>query len=286
MRKTTYISLTFLVLLFFSCGQNSFEKKLNGKWYGINNNGRSIMHFYPDSLIFSQMYRDNVKWNANKTDIEFYLPTITPDSLIKDKITVNYKLSKEEDTLFGIFKNRFGDNTFNFLRAKNYVEFLNKKYEINFSLPENDSIKALKTVRIYGLKVFIGYANNKIVGKTEYSNNLNNLETDIKIFKDSIKPYTHHLMETHKSSLHRRFHLRVFADKKIADSTITKLLPVTVINKLDSINKHIPDVFNYKSTDTVPIRIFRIYKTNEQDRELLDILKGKEIQSNAHNVFN
>lgn len=244
------------------------------------------MDFYPDSLIFTNTERDKVKWKASKSKIEFYLPTIITDSFIKDKITVSYELSKEKDTLFGIFKNRLGNNTFNLLRARNYIEYLNKRYKIDFSLPESDSVNTLKTVPIYGLKVFIGYANNKIVGKTEYSNNLNNLETDIKTFKDNIKPNTQHLMETHKKISHRRFHIRVFADKKIADSTITKLLPVTVINKLDSINKHIPDVFNYKSTDTVPIGIFRIYKTNEKDRELLDILKGKEIKSNAYNAFN
>lgn len=244
------------------------------------------MDFYPDSLIFTNTERDKVKWKASKSKIEFYLPTIITDSFIKDKITVSYELSKEKDTLFGIFKNRLGNNTFNLLRARNYIEYLNKRYKIDFSLPESDSVNSIETDHIYGLNVFIGYLNNKIIGKTLHSNSLNNLERDVNTFKDSIKSNKRYPIDIHEKNLHLKFHLRVFADKNIADSTITKLLSVKIKNKLASFNKHRPEVFYYKLTDTVPIQIFRVYQTDEHEREILGILKGKRIKSNAYNCFN
>ncbi|MDO5981758.1 hypothetical protein [Flavivirga spongiicola] len=271
-----------IIISLVSCGQNSSEKSLNGRWYETENNGNSWMHFYPDSLIIKVDPFEKVEWKANNSKIEFDYPFLIRDSTgnlkrIPDKIIVHYKLSKNNDSLFGKLVNPFGEHQFGLLRANDYIEYLNKRYKIEFSLPQDNSIDIIKTDAIYGLKVFIGYSNNKVVGRTELSKNLNNLESDFKTFIDSIKPTYRPEIDMFKGV---RFHLRVFADKTIADSTITNSLVGTI---KDEISKTY-DSFPKPPNDTLPIRIYRIYKSNEI--ESLGIMKGKRIKTIANITYN
>mgnify|MGYP003679499875 CR=1 FL=1 len=269
-------------LFLFSCGQNSSEKQLNGKWYGIENDGYTKIHFYPDSLVYDEEYKETVEWTASKQEIEFSLPSNLWLDSIKD-VTVKYKLSNNKDTLFGTFINMNGEVKSSLLRADNYIEYLNKLYEIKFSLPKSDTVKLIETDKIYGMKIFMGISGDKIIAKTELSENLNNLETDILKFKDSIRPYEEYQIETHEWMLDTRFHLRVFADKKIADSTITKYLKATIYyNDLET-SKHLPEESKKVVRDTLPIRIFRIFKGKEEVKRWN--IKGREIKTIANNVY-
>ena len=56
--------------------QNSAEKELNGNWREIENE-YSTWHFYPDSIVFKipNEFDEKTAWNANKSQIEFELPT-------------------------------------------------------------------------------------------------------------------------------------------------------------------------------------------------------------------
>ncbi len=252
-----------------SCGQNPNEKKLIGKWYGIENNGYTSIEFYTDSLIFIEHEREVSQWHATNSKIEFSIPTLISDSTgslsyVNDKVKVNYSLSEDQDTLYGIFENRFGENKFNLLRANNYIEFLNKKYDITFSLPQDDLVEPIITDAIYGLKVFVGHSGNKIIGKTEFSKDLNNLDPDINKFMANISPSEKFMIETHEELLDYRFHFRVFADKEIPDSTILNILPRMI-------------------KDSIPVRIFRIYKSDEQWE--IGKMRGKNINTIANNGY-
>jgi hypothetical protein len=273
-----------IIILAFSCGQNSSEKKLNGKWYGIENNGYTRMHFYPDSLVFTEEFTESVGWNATESQIDFSLPNNYFYLDSSKNFTVYYKFSKNKDTLFSTIKNAYGENELNFIKAKSHIEYLNKKYEIEFQLPKSNSSELIELDAIYGLKVFMEKSKNKIVGKTEITTNLNNLESDIKIFKNSIKPYEQHQIDTHEMFLDRRFHLRVFADKSISDSIITEYLKATIHIKNSEADKHIPERFRGVKRDTLPIRIFRIYNSKEGIN--LWNIKGKEIKTIANTVYN
>gem|GEM_PF-3209438 len=284
MKKSHYISNFLILILIFSCGQNSSEKKLNGKWYGIENNGFTRMHFYPDSLVFTEEFTESVEWNATESQIDFSLPNNYFYLDSSKNFTAYYKFSKNQDTLFCTIKNDYGENELNFLKAENYIEYLNKKHEVEFQLPKNDSVEFIELDNIYGLKVFIGKSNNSIIGKTELSNDLKNLESDIKIFKDSIRPYEQNQIETHEMFLDRRFHIRVFADKSISDSTITKSLKTTIYLKNSEADKNLPERFRGEKRDTLPIRIFRIFDSKEEIN--LWKIKGKEIKTIANNVYN
>jgi len=125
------------------------------------------------------------------------------------------------------------------------------------------------------VKILMGSLNDKIVARTELSENLNNLEFDIKRFKDSIRPLDEFIAGENEMYSDERFHLRIFADKSIPDSIITNKLKVTIADKKSELNNHYPD--------TLPIRIYRILKTKGIDPRHI---KGKEIKTIANTVYN
>jgi len=294
MKTQAYILSILIILLLFSCGQNSSEKQLIGKWYGIENKGYTQMIFYPDSLIISEFDKEVVSWSANDSEIDFLFPILIEDSLgvpqyVEDKVTISYNLSDGKDTLFGSFKSSIVESKLNLLRAENYIDFLNKKYDLTFTLPEDKAVERIDAIPIYGLNVFIGFSNNKIISKTEKSDNLNHLESDIKEFKKNIKPYERYQVETHEEALDYRFHFRVFADKNISDSEITKQLAVIIKGDKALRNQNLPERFRETVSDTLPIRIFRIYQELDlQEFSFMkrhDMVKGKEIETFAKIIY-
>lgn len=303
LKKLLYIQvLLIFILLFillFPRGQNSAEKELNGKWRSIEYE-YSTWHFYPDGLVLK--YPDETDeialWKSNKSQIEFDLRDFGYDSTGKlidtiNKILINYKLSKNNDSLFGTLKNNWGIHEFSLLRTKSYIEYLKKKFDIEFTLPKDSSgiyigsthfstIGGYKLHPLYGLKIFMESSNNEIIAKTELSENLNNLEFDIKRFKDSIKPSWSEYFGENEMYLDQRFHLRVFADKNIPDSIITNKLKVTVTQNSED-NKHYLDYLRNQKGDTLPIRIYRILKTKGIEPRNI---KGKQIKTIANTVYN
>ncbi|WP_299683640.1 hypothetical protein [uncultured Dokdonia sp.] len=288
MKKTIYLLRFLILLLLLSCGQNSYEKELNGTWYEVENEYYT-WNFFPDSLIVKGDVKERVKWKATKSNIRIKAPIFYEDSLGRlkdtiDPILIKYQLSKKKDSMYGTLQNIYGTFSFALLKADNYTDYLNKKYGIDFSIPQDNSAELIDTDNIYGLKVFLGRSKkNKIIGRTTLSKNLTNLEADIKKFKDSIKPYEEYQIKTHKSYLERRFHLRVFADKTIPDSTITKYLKTTIPIKNSGVDTYLPEKFKPNKGDTLPIRIYRILESKEEQSAWK--MKGKKIQTRANNVY-
>ena len=169
------------------------------------------------------------------------------------------------------------------IKAENYTEYLNRKYQIEFTLPRSNSVEPININAIYGLKVFIGLSNNEIKARTEISVNLNSLQFDIKKFKGSIKPYKRYQIETHKERLDNRFHFRVFADSTISDSEITKQLAVIIKGDKSLREQYLPLKFKETLSDTLPIRIFRVYQSEEEPN--FSNTLGKEIESLSKNVY-
>jgi hypothetical protein len=290
--------------LAFSCGQNSSEKELNGNWRDIENEYKT-WHFYPDSLIFqfSTSSDEKVYWTANKSQIEFEYRFFGFDSLGKNidtinKVLINYQLSDNKDSLFGTLTTNWEIHKFSLLKTKNYIEYLNRKFGIEFALPKDSLSKYLYRNKfglnpnsynlypIYGMRIFMGISNNKVIAKTELSDNLNNLESDIRTFKARIKSSQHPLNynreilnDEHINLLDNRFHFRVFADKNISDEMITKYLSID-INGDNSFYKR----NRIKTPGSIPIKIFRIYDNKKMEKNTG--IKGKQIKTIANTVYN
>ncbi|EPR71119.1 hypothetical protein ADIWIN_3304 [Winogradskyella psychrotolerans RS-3] len=248
----------------FSCGQNSSEKELIGNWREIENE-YSTWHFYPDSLVFKLTGETDktTDWKANKTQIEFDIETFERNSTGKfidtiHKILIDYQLSDKKDSLFGTLTNNYGLHNFSMLKTKNYSEYLTRKFGIKFTLPKNDSNKLKEVDPVYGMKIFMNIENDNLIGKTEHSNSLNNLETDIKDFKNKLESYfgTYDLRT-------ERLYLSVYADKQIPDSMITANLAVTIKSDFFLNNKYDAIPIPRPPGDTLPINIYRMYGTDE-----------------------
>ncbi|WP_418513421.1 hypothetical protein [Corallibacter sp.] len=280
MKKTVYISNFLLILLVFSCGQNSSEKELNGNWREIENE-YSTWHFYPDSLVFKLTGEPDKKtdWRANKSQIEFEIETLEQDSAGKfidttNKILIDYQLSRKKDSLFGTLKNNYGVHKFSMLKTENYNEYLNRKFGVKFTLPKSDSTDLIEVDPIYGMKIFICFESNQLIGKTEFSNSLKNLENDIKSFREKLGTFF-----GPKDWRNQKFYLGVYADEKVTDSIITESLSVTTKSDF-FINNDIPRPPN----NTMSIRIYRVYDDGKNNN--LGFRKAKKIKTIANTVYN
>ena len=280
MKKSLYISNFLLILLAFSCGQNSSEKELNGNWREIENE-YSTWHFYSDSLVFklSENTENKTDWKATKSQIEFEIETLDRNSAGEfvdtiNKVLINYRLSDSKDSLFGTLKNNWGEHKFSMLKTENYIQYLNRKFGIEFTLPKNDSNELKRIDQVYGMKIFISFENNQLTGKTEFSNSLKNLENDIKRFRDKLETFF-----GPKDWRIQKFYLSVYADKKVKDSIITKSLSVTTKSDF-FINNDIPRPPN----DTIAIKIYRIYDDGKSNN--VSFRKAKRLKTSANTVYN
>ena len=122
MKKLLFISILLTFTLIVFCGQNSAEKKLNGKWYETEN-PIFFWVFDSDKLEFIDEDNAKVKWDATDSKIEFIYRTYIWDSLgmtvdTEDKIEIEYKLSKNNDTLSGTLTNSYGKHKFGLIRVE------------------------------------------------------------------------------------------------------------------------------------------------------------------------
>ena len=258
MKNPIYIIISLAVFCLVSCGQNSYEKKLIGKWYGLENDGFTRLYFYPDSLIFIEGNVQNVKWTANESKIQFDLVNRLPYENSKNdtiRMNLDYVLSDGQNGLE--IKDSTGDKNFSLIRADNYFAYLSKKNNIPFMLPNENNIQPIPLYDKYGLKLFIGNSKTGVI--SEFGNDLGSINADIKNFKQNLQPLNEH----HQRKLDSEFHLRIFADKSITDKQIEKEIEVLTASEI--------------------IHVYRIYKSDNYYN--FENLKGKRIKTIANNGY-
>jgi hypothetical protein len=261
LKKKIHIIVFLPILALLSCGQNSHEKELNGKWYGLENDGFTRMFFYPDSLVITELGSpQNIEWTANESVIEFDYH-MRFDSLENtfNKHKIDYTLSESRDTLFGKIKDSTEERSFSLIKAQNYLNFLSKKSDVKFELPSNNNIEHFDQSGKYGFKLFAGFKNKVFNIITEYGNGLDSIEADILKFKQKINPQGQY----EKSKMYHGFHFRIFADKSITNEQLKGHIQV-----LDSIKMN---------------GIFRIYKSEEYRN--LGYLRGERIKTIANKGY-
>ena len=272
MKKHCSILIFIISMMLISCGRNEHEKKLYGKWYELESDVVTLLDFNLDSLRVTDSRTQSVSWKANQSKIKFDYNTLE-DGL--QRTILEYNLSTTKDTLFTKFIDPQKEQEFNLIRADNYIDYLNKKSGLKFNLPKNDFSEYIEFDSQYGLKIFIGYSGkNDIIKKTQFSNDLTKLKDDIKKVKNNLitgRPET-------DLAIDYRFHFRVFADGNISDSIITKSLAIIIKSDLFKI-------YDYPRppNDTLPIKIYRIYQTKEEND--LDLLKGIKLKTIANKVL-
>jgi hypothetical protein len=258
MKSTITILLTSLIL--FSCGRNKYEKELIAKWFEIKETSK--LEFKKDSLIISDLTVGKFKWKANENKISIIIKNEFNDSIKSNSL--KYKL--DNDTLIIRTNEKVEFDEFKLVKAKNFTDFIFKKNNVNISLEKNKKSQYLPTENKNGVKIFIENQNGKIKIKSEYSENLNNLENDIEKLLLDLSPYIIYQLED----------LRTDIDTD--ESTIEKWIKINAYYSL-FIDKEIPELkinsIVEKLRKTKIKRIYRIYET--KDNEFVDFNKLKGI---------
>jgi hypothetical protein len=242
--KSIFIILLSSVIL-ISCGRNKSEKKLIGKWYEIRESSK--LEFTKDSLRISELSFTKAKWKANNKEITFEFKNVFNDSIKSNSL--KYKLNN--DTLF--VKSEIDSiPEFKFVKAETFTDFIFNKNNVNINLEKNLKSDFQRTENKYGIKIFAENKEGIIKIKSEYSENLENLENDLEKILLDLSPY---FMNRYKNQHSERFtfeewirmniYYSLFIDKNIPESKINSILE--------------------KLRKTKIRKIYRVYKTEEND---------------------
>lgn len=247
------ILLIILMLSLSSCNPNKYEKKLLGDWY--EHDGNIKFDFEKDSVTIFEFWIQKTTWTADNEKIKIKYQTWGSDSIIKTSL--NYNLV-DENTLI-VKTDIDSSKTFKFIRAKNYLDFLSLKYKVNFELDQNEEASIQRKSDFHGIKVFIGFYQNKVIAKTEFSENLKNLDNDI---EDKIKQIKSEYENNYKDVFEYEkwkelvLHYSIFVDKRIHEDTIDFYLSKLRASRIK--------------------KIYRVYDTKEE--ELTPFQNLKEIK--------
>jgi hypothetical protein len=237
LKEILKITLIFTTILLIGC-KNKYEKKLIGTWYSFQENEK--LKFESDSLFVNDISKIGT-WNANKNLIEYYWQNYQFDSVKKS--TYSYKL-KSNDTLIFTSKEK-SNNHFKFLKSDNFIDFVFKKNNVFINLDESPNSEFVTNENKYGIKIFVSINQGKIKIKSEYSENIENLNYDLDMILKSIEPYftneynsfPEHFKE--KVSLEnwrkRKIFYSVFADKKIPKDSINILVEKLKRSKIQNV---------------------------------------------------
>ena len=235
--------LTFsIIVLFFSCGRNKYEKRLVGNWYSFDENEKLTLD--KDSLLIESLH-EKVKWNSTKDLLKFNYKDVFNDSINK----VSLKYIFKNDTLIITRYNDLENTQIKFIKATKFLDVLFSKNNVNIELPVNSNIENIRVDPKHAIKIFLELENDSIVPKTQYSENLSNLNNDlekhrslfskeIEWFKEDHSHIYKELNNQELESLWVRFHVSfsIFADKGISTKELkfyyNKLKEVKEINKI------------------------------------------------------
>ncbi len=245
MKKTFLLSI--LIFSIFSCQNKSLKKDFIGNWstssddpnYDLN---IDIQYFKDSSVMDNSLFLEtySTKWEVKGPKIE---GTILRNNGLFQQLNFvsDYKFSFNKDTLYIKHEN---DSMpyIKFLKINNGYEYFQNKIGLNIKLPKTD--KELKYIgnSQFGLNVYVGYVDGKLIAKSE-SYRASNL--------DNILSQTFSFLASKEIELdYDNFQFNLFIDKNVNEF------------KIDSI-KDLLKSGPFK-------RIFRIYTNEKVDYEKTD----------------
>ena len=138
-----------------------------------------------------------------------------------------------------------------------------KKNNVNINLENNVNSDFQRTENKYALKIFIEYKDGTIKTKSEYSENLENLENDLEKILIDLSPF---FMNEYKDLHTERFTVEEWVRMNVYYSLfIDERIPKSKINSIVE-----------RLRKTKIRKIYRVYKTLET--EFVDFNKLKEIK--------
>ena len=225
-----FFTIIFITSILISCKNNEYEKKIIGTWYSLLENEK--LTFDSDSLFVNNSSKIGT-WNATENEIEYLWQYYKNDSI--KKITHRYRLHSK-DTLF-LFSNDSTKNRFTFIKADNFLDLILKKNNVQITLNKNPNSEFKEIENAFGIKIFISSDKGKINAKSEYSDNIENLKSDLELHLNNINPYLinrfNNFSDSYKEKMEfekwrkRRIYYSIFADREILNDSI-----LTIVEKL------------------------------------------------------
>jgi len=255
--------ILIISIIYSSCSTNKYEKKLIGTWYDISEYEK--LEFNKDSLIISDFYVQPYKWKADNSEITFSQIPVFKDSVEERKM--NFKLLNNDFLI--LFKQIDTLKKDSLLKANSYTEFILKKNNIKIKLGDNNKSDYVPKNFHNSIKVFIGYENNSIIRKTEYSNNLENLDNDIEFhlkkingnyekFKEDIKQINQRdgknltqidTLELYERWINSNVSFSLFADKDLPNDLIENVVKKLKRSQIKKVYQIYERIENYADAD-------------------------------------
>ncbi|WP_299626667.1 hypothetical protein [uncultured Tenacibaculum sp.] len=219
------VLLIIVLITSQSCKKSKEKSDFIGNWTSTSEMDIDMdIMFFKDSMIFIP-YRDfsyACKWNINNSKIEQTL--IRGDrTILKPKHSNPYKFNSTKDTLSII--SELNNLSLKLVRVANAYEYLEHKIDMKINLKSSQKKLTLFEENNYGLNIYIGIKNNKIIAKTDSSENLNGLGGETLLFLSNLnekeeklasyvlfidKNITDHKIDSIKSKLHTYIINKVF----------------------------------------------------------------------------
>ncbi len=251
--------LALISILFYNCN-NRYEKSIIGTWYSLDE--KTKLTYTTDSIFVNDITRKGT-WKADKNQITCnWIHHFQEDSIIKNEYL--YQLIHRNRIV--LFYEKDSSKQEVFLRSANFIDYLFKKNDININLEKNHNAKYSKTENKYGIKIFIGYKNDSLIIKSEYSKNLDNLDYDIESILKENSPF----LKNEYDDFHDSFKKRVSFNKWVKMNLYYSIF----VDK--KIPQHIVDSTVKKLKNSSIQRIYRAYKAKES--RYIDFYKIKEVK--------
>lgn len=244
MRKNILLLLFCLTII--SCGNNKYEKRIIGTWYGLKE--KEKLKFDSDSLFINDITKVGT-WNANEKKIEYKWLDYMTDS-IKTSV-YDYQLMSNDTLIFN--KSETLNDKLTFINAKDFTDFVLKKNNVKINLEKRLEF-SVQTQNQYGIKVFAKMKNDSLYIKTEYSESIQNLDYDLEMILNELNPYFtedyNNFPEHYKQkvSLEKwkkiKIHYLLFADQNVPKDSIKKIVK--------------------KLKESELLKVYQVFQTKEQ----------------------
>lgn len=241
-----YFTILILAIFILSCSKNQYEKELIGNWNNFPAGGETTFKLYKDSIIIFELgLRRKGTWEAYKNQIKFHFPKKI--SGYNENLTLDYKLSKDslfiKNTTDSIFSNAV------LLKINNLWDHYLKEIDMKIELPKADFELIRNDSMYYGIDLYVGFKDNKIITKSNTKPLELNKDLHSLVFSERANKTENEV---------RNMYFNLISDKNISEK------------KVDSIEQVLRQSFTN-------MRIFRVYKNDNADYGKRDFFNQGEI---------
>lgn len=169
-----------ILLSFLNCKKENYKSDFIGNWSSISNSVDDLdIQFFNDSIVYHYYSnKHSTSWTVLGNKIEQTLLSNLYANGKDVRSTLEFSFSSRKDTLFLNLKK---DSTISLIFRKTYnaYDYFENKIGLRIKLPLTNKKSILVEKFNYDFNIYVGKKNNKIIAKTNNSNNLNQLHTEV-----------------------------------------------------------------------------------------------------------